>query len=304
MTVKKPQGFNVEPHSNSQRIQVVTLEADVIKKFATRVKKWPVQALEYKPFNRFAIADALNKLCGDTLGEFLLATLKNRETGAFIIQFDQAEQWDSDFYVQLATAISHLVGLPNFDSMSQKYYARFTIKSTDDSDSYLRKGYRPLELHNDGTYVDEPTDYVLMMKMREENMVGGDSLILHLDDWNDCERFYHHPVARQDIVWGSPPSKNVPYKVKHPIFIEDDENGKPRMLYIDQFAEPQNMQQGLYLYELGESLEQDKKTVNVTVNTGSILVIQNHCWLHGRDKFASHDGLIRELMRQRGHFTH
>lgn len=40
-----------------------------------------------------------------------------------------------------------------------------------------------MELHNDGTYVEEITDYVLMMKIDEQNMQGGNSLLLHLDDW-------------------------------------------------------------------------------------------------------------------------
>jgi len=31
--------------------------------------------------------------------------------------------------------------------------------------------------------------------------------------------------------------------------------------------------------------------------------MHNHCWLHGRDKFIAHDGLERELLRQRGHFS-
>lgn len=29
-----------------------------------------------------------------------------------------------------------------------------------------------MELHNDGTYVEEITDYVLMMKIDEQNMQG------------------------------------------------------------------------------------------------------------------------------------
>ena len=37
---------------------------------------------------------------------------------------------------------------------------------------------------------------------------------------------------------------------------------------------------------------------------GSFLLINNHFWLHGRDHFTAHPGLRRELMRQRGYFTH
>jgi protein CsiD len=160
-----------------------------------------------------------------------------------------------------------------------------------------------MELHNDGTYVDERTDFVLMMKMDEKNMQMGDSLLLHVDDWQDLDEFYHHPMAKQNIVWAAPPSKNVDYKIEHPVFFEEDKNGKPHMLFIDQFAQPENRQQGLYLNAMSESLESESNCFNVRVNVGSIIVVQNHCWLHGRDKFVSHQGLKRELLRQRGHFT-
>ena len=187
--------------------------------------------------------------------------------------------------------------------MYGKYYARFTVKNSDNSDSYLRKAHRRLELHNDGTYVDERTDFVLMMKIHEAYMEGGDSLLLHIDDWTELDRFYHHPLAKQDIEWCSPPSKNVPYNIKHPIFFEEDKDGKPHMLYIDQFANPQNMREGLYLYELGESLERDENCFAVKVPVGAMLVVQNHIWLHGRDQFQPHEKLERELLRQRGHFN-
>ncbi len=299
----KPVGYRVESHPNSKRVQVVTLDKATIDAFAAQLKEFPVQALEYKPFNRFAVAEILDKLCDYTLGRFLLGTLKDRSTGAFLLQFADASEKHTDFYVQLATAISHLIGRPNFDAMSQKYYARFTVKNTDNSDSYLRKGDRRMELHNDGTYVDEPTDYVLMMKMREENIVGGDSLILHLDDWAELQKFYNHPIAKKPITWEAPPSKNVDRKIEHPVFIENDAAGNPRLHFIDQFAKPKNREEGLYLYELGESLESDTNCVNVRVDVGSMLVVENHAWLHGRDRFTSHPDLFRELMRQRGQFV-
>lgn len=298
-----PVGYTVANHPNSQRLQVVTIAEKTIANFTAAISDLPVQALEYKPFNRFAVADLLDSACDYTLGEFLLSTLKNRETGAFLLKFADAKAKHTDFYVQLATAISHLIGRPNFDAMSQKYYARFTVRNTDNSDSYLRQGDRRMELHNDGTYVDEPTDYVLMMKMREENMVGGDSLILHLDDWGDLQKFYQHPMAKKPITWEAPPSKNVTAKIDHPVFLDNCSQNKPRLHFIDQFAQPKNKEEGLYLYAMGESLEQDKNCVNVRVEVGDMLVVENHYWLHGRDKFVSHPDLLRELMRQRGQFT-
>src|SRR5690606_22878479 len=86
-----------------------------------------------------------------------------------------------DQQVTLGTAVAHLLGLPNFDDMTGNYYACFTVQDSYDSDSYLRQAYRVFTLHTDGTYVKEPTDWILMMKMEERNAVGGESRLLHLD---------------------------------------------------------------------------------------------------------------------------
>ena len=79
---------------------------------------------------------------------------------------------DAKFLVKLSTAVTHLIGIPNHDSMTGKYYARFFVKHEDNSDSYLRKAYINMDLHTDGTYVNEITDWILMTKIEEKNVKG------------------------------------------------------------------------------------------------------------------------------------
>mgnify|MGYP006417299739 FL=1 len=298
-------GFSFLSHKDSPRLQLLTIDNEVIDKFIKCIDHLDVQSIEYKPFLRFYIANCLNELTKNTLGLCLLDILKNRQTGAILLQYENdkslvGEQF-IDFNILLSTAISHLIGLPNLDSMSGKFYARFSVKNEDNSDSYLRQAHRRMELHNDGTYVKEKTDWVIMQKILELNVEGGGSLLLHLDDWDELEKFHSHPVAKEDIQWGSPSSKNISYKTTHPIFIEE-EGEEPIMSFIDQFAEPTNMNQGLYLYELGESLEKDSNTYNIKLSEGSMLIINNYFWLHGRDMFFANKDLHRELLRQRGVF--
>lgn len=64
-----------------------------------------------------------------------------------------------------------------------------------------------MELHNDGTYVEEVTDYVLMMKIDEQNMEGGNSLLLHLDDWEHLESFYPSAGASRHALGGAAKQK-------------------------------------------------------------------------------------------------
>jgi glutarate dioxygenase len=298
-------GFSFLSHKGSPRLQLLTIDNEVIDKFIKCIDHLDVQSIEYKPFLRFYIANCLNELTKNTLGLCLLDILKNRQTGAVLLQYENGKSLVGeqfiDFNILLSTAVSHLIGLPNLDSMSGKFYARFSVKNEDNSDSYLRQAHRRMELHNDGTYVKEKTDWVIMQKILELNVEGGGSLLLHLDDWDELEKFHSHPVAKEDIQWGSPSSKNISYKTTHPIFIEE-EGEEPIMSFIDQFAEPANMNQGLYLYELGESLEKDSNTYNIKLSEGSMLIINNYFWLHGRDMFFANKDLHRELLRQRGVF--
>ena len=297
-------GFTLTPSTRSPRLLELRFAAATVQAFLAEAAQWPVQALEYKSFLRFRLARVLDELCEGTLQPLLINSLVDRASGALLISaegLDQVSQ--AEDMVKFATAVAHLFGRSNFDAMSGQYYARFVVQNVDNSDSYLRQPHRVLELHTDGTFVEQDTDYVLMMKIDEQNMEGGDSLLLHLDDWADLERFSSDPMAHREMRWSAPPSKNVRADVFHPVF-DVDAQGQPIISYIDQFVQPRNFEEGNWLAELSASLENSPAKVAVPVPVGSFLLINNHFWLHGRDRFTAHEGLRRELMRQRGYFTH
>nr|WP_299379623.1 glutarate dioxygenase GlaH [uncultured Halomonas sp.] len=298
------QGFHLSSSPHSERLLQLTFPRETIEAFLAAVAEWPVQALEYKSFLRFRVARILDDLCGNTLQSVLINTLVDRHTGGFLVTpegLDRVEQ--ADDMVKFATAVVHLMGRSNFDAMSGQYYARFVVQNVDDSDSYLRQPHRVMELHNDGTFVEQDTDYVLMMKIDEQHMQGGDSLLLHLDDWEELEAFYRHPLARREMRWTAPPSKKVAQDIHHAVF-DVDTASRPIMSYIDQFVQPKNFEEGNWLADLSDSLEGSARKLSVAVPTGSFVLINNHFWLHGRDRFTPHPELRRELMRQRGYFTH
>ena len=295
-------GLEIRYHEKSKRIIDIKLKDDLVDKLIFPFHKFDITALEYKPFTRFTIAKSLDDLTENKLSEFLNLTIKDRNTGCVILKTNNTNKnVDDVFLTKLSTAISYLIGLPNHDSMAGKYYARFHVKHSDSSDSYLRKAYVNMDLHTDGTYVKEKTDWLLMTKLEEKNVQGGETALLHLDDWEHCEDLSKDPVGREDFVWGSPKSKNVDYKVKHPIFF-DDNDGRPQISYIDQFPEPQNMNQGNFLQKLSDSLEESKKKIITELPVGSAVIANNYFWLHGRKPFKENKNLSRELLRIRGSF--
>ena len=300
--MQKIDGFEISQHEKSKRIINIKIDDKVLEKLIFPFNKFDITALEYKPFTRFTIAKSLDDLTENKLSGLIHSIIRDRDLGCFIIgPKNVSSKIDDIFLVKLSTAISYLIGNPNHDSMAGKYYARFHVKHEDQSDSYLRKAYTNMDLHTDGTYVSETTDWLLMTKIKEINAQGGETAMLHLDDWEHCRDLFNDVVGKKNFIWGSPKSKNIEYKVEHPIF-STDEKGRPNISYIDQFPEPKNMEQGIFLQSLSDGLEESNNKVIIKIPVGSSIIANNHFWLHGRRPFKENKDLSRELLRIRGSF--
>ena len=300
--MQKIDGFEITEHEKSKRIIDIKVKNEIIDKLIFSFNKFDITALEYKPFTRFTIAKSLDDLTDNKLSRLINSITRDRNSGCFIIGPKKIGSKINDiFLVKLSTAVSYLIGNPNHDAMTNKYYARFYVKHEDASDSYLRKAYTNMDLHTDGTYVKEITDWLLMTKLKEENVEGGETAMLHLDDWEHCENLFNQKVGQQNFKWSSPKSKNIDYKVEHPIFSKD-EKGRTQISYIDQFPEPKNMEQGIFLQNLSDGLEESSNKNIIKLSVGSLIVANNHFWLHGRKPFKENKDLKRELLRIRGSF--
>ncbi len=300
--IEKINGFEIDFNKKSSRIIDINISDEILNKLIFPFNKFDITALEYKPFTRFTLAKTLDDLSSNKLSKFLNKIIRDRNTGCFIVQPQNLlSKIDENFLVKLSTAVAHLIGIPNYDAMTGKYYARFHVKNEDTSDSYLRKAYANMDLHTDGTYVKEKTDWLLMSKLEEKNAEGGETAMLHLDDWEHCEELFNDSVGKENFIWGSPKSKNIDYKVEHPVFSSDKE-GRAQISYIDQFPEPQNMKQGSFLQNLSDKLEGSKKKIFSKLSVGSMIIANNYFWLHGRKPFKKNNQLSRELLRIRGQF--
>ena len=300
--IEKIDGFEIYENKQSPRIINIDIGDDILNKLIFPFNKFDIIALEYKPFTRFTIAKSLDDLSNNKLSKLINKIIRDRNTGCFIIKpKNLISKIDDSFLLKLSTAVAHLIGNPNHDAMAGKYYARFHVRHEDKSDSYLRKAYKNMDLHTDGTYVKEKTDWLLMSKIEEKNVEGGETAMLHLDDWEHCDELFNDPVGKEDFLWGSPKSKNIDYKVEHPVF-SSDKQGRAQISYIDQFPEPKNMKQGTFLQKLSDSLEESDKKIITRLPVGSSVVANNYFWLHGRKAFKEHKDLSRELLRIRGSF--
>ncbi|AHB74752.1 MULTISPECIES: glutarate dioxygenase GlaH [Pandoraea] len=292
--------FSIERHPHHKRLRHITVRPDALQKFFASVKDVDLQNLEYVPFMRFMLAQALERAVGADFAPTLRKLVQDRATGGFTLGVLNATADHSDF-VRFGTAVGFLLGPANHDAMSGTYYARFLVKDTDNSDSYLRQAYRLFTLHTDGTFVDEPTEWLLMMKFAEENAVGGESRFMHLDDWSERDTFLNDPLATRPFLYKAPGSKNVNAQIERPVFFQSEYGLS--MSFIDQFVQPRSGAEATYLHDLSASMEAAAATREVPLPVGDLVVLNNYFWLHGRAPFQKHPSLHRELMRQRGVFS-
>lgn len=292
--------FQLSAHPDHHRIVHVTIERDVLLAFLDEVRKVDVQNLEYVPFMRYELASTLARHVGEDFAAAVNSIVKDREHGGFTAGL-QGLTSDADDFVRFGTAIGHLLGPGNHDAMSGTYYARFVVEHTDNSDSYLRQAYRLFTMHTDGTFVSEATDWLLMMKFAERNAVGGESRFLHLDDWEDIDRFVGHRLGTRPFLYKAPGSKNVSDSVERPLFFQNEFGLS--MSFIDQFVQPRNREEAAFLNDLSTSMEASPGTREVSLPVGDLVVLNNYFYVHGRAPFEMNESLFRELMRQRGTFA-
>jgi protein CsiD len=289
--------FSIAAHPHHPRLRHVTVDPEALNTFFSAVNSIDVQSLEYVPFMRFKLADALECALGDGFAAALRQLVQSRATGGFTLGVQGLTREAADF-VRFGTAVSHLLGAANYDAMSGTFYARFLVKDTDASDSYLRQAYRLFTLHTDGTFVDEATEWLLMMKFAEENAVGGESRFLHIDDWQEHSNFLDDPLSARPFLYKAPGSKNVEAIVERPVFFQSQFG--LAISFIDQFAQPRSREEARYLHDLSASMEASPATREVPLPVGDLVVLNNYFWLHGRAPFEKNPALHRELMRQRG----
>jgi protein CsiD len=298
--VQKSANYEIKPHPHHKRLYHIELSNGAIQQYLSTFADVRPQGLEYVPYMRYILSGKLVEIFGASFAEAVRGILNDRNSGGFTVGVQGLTE-DAEDYVKFSTAFAHLVGGVNFDAMSGTYYARFTVKDTDSSDSYLRQAYRTFTMHTDGTFVDEPTDWLLMMKMDERNAIGGESRLLHLDDWEELEKFTNHPLATYKFTYKAPSSKNSDKIIHRTTFF--DKNNAPCICFIDQFAYPETIEQANYLKDLSSSMENSAAVHALELPVGNLVMLNNNFWLHGRAAFEKHPDLHRELLRQRGYFA-
>ena len=293
---------------NLMRVDTITLQANHINTYLDKIKQVSIRDLEYTPYLRFLIAREFESLF--KIKDTLTDTVNHYDAGAVLIRLNHPEI-NEEQAIKLSTAISHLLGIPTIDPLSGKYYATFSVKHTETLQPALLRPYEIFKMHTDGAYMKTVPDWIFFMKLKEVGIVGGQSRLLHLADWQDFNYYYNHPVNKRKLKFianpdtGRSANRHSHDEEKNTVYssILSLKNNHKSIRFVDRFMQPANLEEAEFIFSLQNSLENSKAILEIDIPAGSILVINNHHWLHGRSSFQINDTLDRKLMRQRGLFS-
>src|SRR5699024_2242710 len=115
--VTKEAGYEVKVHPQSNRLYHIELNKEAIEQFLSTVMKEniSVQSLEYTPYQRLIVSALLLDCVGEQIGQVLRGIIHDSQSGGFTLGLDRVTE-NTDEYVIFATAITHLIGLPNHDA--------------------------------------------------------------------------------------------------------------------------------------------------------------------------------------------
>jgi hypothetical protein len=166
---------------------------------------------------------------------------------------------------------------------------------------------KAFRLHTDGAYHDPPPDWVALGMVGQWAASGGDTLLLHVADWDDLRSFLADPRANRPALWETPgavPAAEVARlaaacvatTVSAPLL--EPESGGVRI----RFGIRLPATDADFFAAVGESLGRSARVRRVALAVGDAYLVNNRYVLHGRDALAPHPAMYRAVVRVRGWF--
>ncbi|PLU87150.1 MULTISPECIES: carbon starvation induced protein CsiD [Pseudomonas] len=290
------------------RIKHYEFSGEQVRNFIQRGESTTVNDLHFVPYKRYVLAGFLLEELGEGVIEDFKSCLQDYDTGCAILKFGSALSREDS--IKVATAVSHLIAEPSIQGPDGGYYGISRIIDDNNPTFKLLYPYADFSLHSDGVFADNPVDWLMMMKLHERNVVGGCSRLLHMADWEDYEHFHNDPdnqIIRHGLL-----AKDGRYDVFRKF--SSLEPGLSRILYkqagrrqvkfVDQYVIPSTIAQACFIARFQAALEASRHVEEVALAPGSMIVLNNHFWMHGRSAFERHPQLEREQLRQYGVFPH
>lgn len=293
--------------SPQDRIRHYEFSRDHVEEFLAGCRDINVSELHFVPYKRYLLSGNLLATIGEDFQQQLNQCLQDYASGCAILAFGQGLAQDDQ--IKIATAVSHLISEPAIQGPGGGYYGITKIIDDDNPTFKLMYPYADFGLHTDGVFEDNPVDWLMMMKLREQQVSGGRSRLLHMADWDAYDVFHDDPdnqVIRHGLL-----EKDGRYDVfrkfstlepsHSPILYKRD--GQRRVKFVDQYAIPRTIAQARFIARFQVAIECSPHVKEMTLPPSSMVILNNNFWMHGRSAFEPHPQLEREQLRQYGCFN-
>lgn len=297
------------PSLGSQRI-LDLVDADAGVERFQRV----TQGIDVFYSRRLGVQTALRAALLDAWGgkacDSIARAVRDRRWGAIRL-FNPASASTEVNLGRLACALACLCGSP-YAPLNQGNCVRSNLLQHIDPGARFpgqRSPYLPDPLHtevHDCRGLGE--DFLVLSCVAREHCVGGRTLLLHLDDWDERERFLACRHAFQPFPWVFP---------RTGLLSHDNSNRCDRSLFwraegwLCIRLSPGNMQppQGphdshaAYVNDLQASLARSPSLHRFVLEPGELMVLNNRVWVHGREPLHLDPLLRRHLLSVHAHFA-
>jgi len=292
--------------AQQDRIRYYEFSQDQTLDFLAACHDINIHDLHFMPYKRYLLSGHLLEAVGEDFQQSLNKCLRDYASGCAILAFGQGLTQDDQ--IKISTAVSHLISEPAVQGPGGNYYGITKIVDDDNPKFKLMFPYEDFSLHTDGVFEDNPVDWLMMMKLREHQVSGGHSRLLHMADWEAYDIFHDDP-GNQSLRHGLL-EKDGRYNVfrkfstmepSHSAILYKRDSQR-RVKFVDQYVIPRTINQARFIARFQLAIEQSRHVRNVALPPGSMIILNNHFWMHGRSKFERHPQLEREQLRQYGCF--
>lgn len=252
---------------------------------------------------RDQFAECFGKECLPALKE----VIRNRQHGAVVCSSLSAGREASSTLVEaVLVALSVGIGRPYAAPGSGRCIVQNELVDPTRDDGSGRSPYRHDPLHTDGHGFDSVSeDYIGIACVDRFCCHGGESVLMHIDDWSACEKFRKAAVdVRFRFEIPDPSRPTVKHASERPLFYSAEGEEGLRMNYLPGYMHPASEYQRELLQQLRVSLKASMDDSRVAsrflLECGDFYCVDNGFWLHGRMPLEPDAALYRRLLQMRG----
>ncbi|MEZ6096012.1 MAG: carbon starvation induced protein CsiD [Pirellulaceae bacterium] len=182
---------------------------------------------------------------------------------------------------RVVAAIGSLFGNPYYHWNRGSAIFQNNLSGRENETLNMRRIDQPDPLHTDTLNpLGDGENYCVFGCVKREFCLGGESELLHIDDWSDLPKFCNSHLATQKLEMKLGDPEFAALHLTRAVFSGAD--SEQSICWSPRNYVAANDKQQEWLKELTHSLKYQNRTYSSVLHPGQILAFSNKRWLHGR----------------------